>query len=447
MKIKLNRLKCIGIISMFLLLASAVTSFAQTGQMSLQNCEAVAANRIEFDVFFKNTTINSLQYNSTVIRINYNAAMMPATGQFTSLAWGYVGGATFPNSWPPINTPTFTVSNGTNPRFLTTSTGTGIYLNGTTCAAPNIAAGDSIKLGRFFFQVNGGTFVAGQSTGLVFNTGSNLIGYISCASVTSSFLPAKITYCNLTIPSACTVSATSSSTNVSCNGGSNGTASVTASGSSPFTYLWSNGATTSSITGLAAGTYSVTVTGTGGCTTTSSVTITEPSPLTASASAGTIACQGGSTTVSVTAAGGTGTVTGTGEFVVQAGSYTYTVTDANGCTATAAVSVADGAATSTNSDSQTACDSYTWTVNGQTYTQSGTYSSVSGCVTNVLTLTITPSSTAPTTASACDSYTWAVNGQTYTQSGTYSSVSGCVTNVLTLTITPSSTVQIGRAHV
>ncbi|MFM7585711.1 MAG: cohesin domain-containing protein, partial [Bacteroidota bacterium] len=38
---------------------------------------------------------------------------------------------------------------------------------------------------------------------------------------------------------------------------------------------------------------------------------------------------------------------------------------------------------------------------------------------------------------ACDSYTWSVNGQSYTQSGTYTSVNGCHTETLNLTVNPS----------
>jgi gliding motility-associated-like protein len=94
---------------------------------------------------------------------------------------------------------------------------------------------------------------------------------------------------------------------------------------------------------------------------------------------------------------------------------------------------------STNTTTAASCDSYTWSVNGQTYTASGSYSAAVGCVTEVLNLTITPSSTNTTIAGSCDSYTWSVNGQTYTTSGTYSAVVGCVTEVLNLTITPSST--------
>ncbi|MCF8428020.1 MAG: PKD domain-containing protein, partial [Bacteroidia bacterium] len=49
--------------------------------------------------------------------------------------------------------------------------------------------------------------------------------------------------------------------NVTCNGGSNGSASVSVSGGfAPYIYAWSNGGTTSSVSGLIAGTYIVTVT-------------------------------------------------------------------------------------------------------------------------------------------------------------------------------------------
>ncbi len=69
-----------------------------------------------------------------------------------------------------------------------------------------------------------------------------------------------------------------------------------------------------------------------------------------------------------------------------------------------------------------------------TYTVSVT--DINGCsATSSITITITPSTTNTTTISACDSYTWGVNGTTYTTSGTYNSVSGCHTEILVLTIT------------
>jgi len=95
-------------------------------------------------------------------------------------------------------------------------------------------------------------------------------------------------------------------------------------------------------------------------------------------------------------------------------------------------------AITSNSTTISACDSYTWSVNGTTYTSSGTYTNVVGCHTETLNLTITPSTSNSTTASACDSYTWSVNGTTYSTSGTYTNVVGCHTETLNLTITPST---------
>lgn len=85
-----------------------------------------------------------------------------------------------------------------------------------------------------------------------------------------------------------------------------------------------------------------------------------------------------------------------------------------------------------------ACDSYLWTNNGQTYTTSGVYNGnpIDG-VSQTLNLTITPSSTNTTTVSAQISYTWGNNGQTYTTSGIYTgTTTNCVTEILDLTISP-----------
>ena len=54
-------------------------------------------------------------------------------------------------------------------------------------------------------------------------------------------------------------------------------------------------------------------------------------------------------------------------------------------------------------------------------------------------LTITPSTTNTTTITACDTYTWSVNGTTYTTGGTYTSTIGCHTETLVLTINSATT--------
>jgi hypothetical protein len=57
------------------------------------------------------------------------------------------------------------------------------------------------------------------------------------------------------------------------------------------------------------------------------------------------------------------------------------------------VTIAVDNTNTTNTTTETACASYTWPVNGTTYITSGTYTSVMGSNTEILNLTITPSST------------------------------------------------------
>lgn len=59
----------------------------------------------------------------------------------------------------------------------------------------------------------------------------------------------------------------------------------------------------------------------------------------------------------------------------------------------------------------------------------------------VKTVTGTPSTASSQTVSACDSYTWSENGTTYTTSGTYTNVVGCDTKTLNLTISNSSAIN------
>jgi gliding motility-associated-like protein len=139
-------------------------------------------------------------------------------------------------------------------------------------------------------------------------------------------------------------------TNVSCNGGSNGTASTTvAGGASPFTYSWntSPSQSTSTATGLAAGTWSVTLTDANGCIQTVPVIITQPVVLAATASS-VKACGLSNGSAKVSATGGSGSYTyswspsgGSGQTAASltSGLYTCTVTDANGCTKTTVTGV------------------------------------------------------------------------------------------------------------
>ncbi len=158
-------------------------------------------------------------------------------------------------------------------------------------------------------------------------------------------------------------SSISTQTNVSCFGGTNGSATVSVSGgTAPYTYLWSNGATSAFITGIIAGTYTCTITDANNCTKTQSVTITQPTAITNTFSQTNVSCfdgSNGSATVSVVS-GGTTPYTylwsngATSAFItgITAGTYTCTITDANNCTQTQSVTITQPTAI-TNTFSQT----------------------------------------------------------------------------------------------
>ncbi|MFM7730687.1 MAG: hypothetical protein ACKO6L_06595, partial [Flavobacteriales bacterium] len=141
-----------------------------------------------------------------------------------------------------------------------------------------------------------------------------------------------------TITSPTPLSASATAGTILCNGQTT-TVTVTATGgTAPYTG-------TGTFT-VGAGPYNYTVTDANGCTFAVSGTITEPAVLSASATAGTILCNGQTTTVTVTATGGTAPYTGTGTFTVGAGPYNYTVTDANGCTFSVSGTITEPAALS-----------------------------------------------------------------------------------------------------
>jgi len=138
-------------------------------------------------------------------------------------------------------------------------------------------------------------------------------------------------------------------TNVLCFGGSNGAIDLNATGSNgPFTYLWSNNATTQDLNGLVAGTYTVTVFDALGCTKTGSATVGQPTDLSLSWTINTVSCFGGNNgAINLTTTGGTPAYTfAWSNFATTqdltglvAGTYTVTVTDINGCTRTGSATV------------------------------------------------------------------------------------------------------------
>ena len=143
---------------------------------------------------------------------------------------------------------------------------------------------------------------------------------------------------------------------VLCSGGSDGTATAYSSGGvGNYTYVWSDGQTGQTATGLSAGVYSVTVLDSNSCDRVEVFNMTEPTALASTITSTNVLCIGGVTTASVSATGGVpinvvgyqyqwdnGSTSNTA-IGLGAGVHCVTVTDNNGCTTSSCVTVTEPA--------------------------------------------------------------------------------------------------------
>jgi len=128
---------------------------------------------------------------------------------------------------------------------------------------------------------------------------------------------------------------------VTCHGLDNGAIELTVTGgTTPYSFAWSNSATTEDLNGLAPGTYGVTVTDANNCTAITSGAVTEPDTLDASSVVTDVTCFGGNDgMIDLTAEGGlppyqfSWSNGPTSEDIsgLSAGSYTVTFVDQNAC--------------------------------------------------------------------------------------------------------------------
>lgn len=157
-------------------------------------------------------------------------------------------------------------------------------------------------------------------------------------------------------------------TNPGCNGDSTGSILTQVSGgTSPYSYLWSNGDTTNSISNLVAGTYQFTYTDSKGCSKIETANVSEPSALQLQSSFTNVTCAGlNNGTANVTATGATAPYTylwsnssNTSTINnLMPGNYTVVVRDNNLCSdsVTITISQPDSLLVSVNNVTNVLCN-------------------------------------------------------------------------------------------
>ncbi len=285
------------------------------------------------------------------------------------------------------------------------------------------------------------------------------------------------------------------SSDLSCNGAGDGTISITATGVATLEYSidgGSNFGTSSSFSGLNAGTYDIVVQDGNGCTTVgSSITLSEPGAITYAASVTDASCGGSDGQILLTGAGGSGaleySINGGSTFQpggtfsgLSTGSYNIVVQDASGCQGTGTESVGstsgptitnesstdvscNGAADGSITISATGVATLEYSIDGgANYSTSGSFNGLSGgtynitvrdgngCVTNGSTLTIDEESAITFVANVIDatcgggngsiiltaaggvgSYQYSINGGgSFQTSGSFTSLSDGTYNIV-----------------
>jgi hypothetical protein len=294
--------------------------------------------------------------------------------------------------------------NSSSQGFALNFTGTAVLGGITANAGPDIStcAGGSFALNGS--QMGGGIptyhWTASPSSALSFLSDANVL--VPLVNIPSTYSGGPITYTLTVNENSCVgtdqmvvnisnLQVPGVVTNATC-GLSNGAVNITPSGSAPpYTYSWSNGVTSEDLTGLPAGTYTVTVTDPGGCTKEATFNVTTTLPPIINPPANVTTCTGYALppisgtnlpagTAYWTGPNGTGTQIAAGTNITTNQTIYIFANAGVGCTAQQQFIVTAGLP-STNNIVMSKCAGQSITVNGVIYNQthpSGTTTIVGG---------------------------------------------------------------------
>ena len=333
-----------------------VLSVSTAGTIGLQSVTTVAGNcpgtvsgsvNIQNIVIAPTTTAVSANCGLPNGSINLTPAggtapytFLWSNGATTEDVTGIVGGMTYTATVTASNGCTGTSSVNVTNNNIPFTVSANVTAN-TTCIGGNGAITLTANpVGTYTYDWSNGATTAGQ-TGL---TPGPYQVTVSAGGTCTQVVPLTIpdqpnapVISTTTIPSTCEL--LNGSINASVSGGI-----------SPYTYLWSTGATTQNLTGVTGASYSLTVTGANGCTTASTVNLSNNNPpitITPTVVANTT-CNGGNGSISLgiappgsyTYAWGGGETTASLTGLIP-GPYQVTVNGGGSCTQTATINVPD----------------------------------------------------------------------------------------------------------
>ncbi|MDI1355981.1 MAG: T9SS type A sorting domain-containing protein [bacterium] len=280
----------------------------------------------------------------------------------TLQAIGFVGGTPpFTFSWTNVGT---SQNYTTNPLLVPNGSYTVVITDGAGCVVISAPGGTTnIKVSNVAnFTVGIGTGIANCTNGTASITSIGagatppytFLWNNSATSQNISGLVQGLYYCKVTDANGCQVQVmdsvlqavsinfNTSSTNATCIQTNGSILGFTSGGTPPYSYFWSNGATTQNITGLVPGYYSVQITDANGCTGSGGdyISSTTPVNVTFTASPSSCTLANGSATLFPTGGQAPYTIvwntfpsitTGLSISGRTSGNYSFKVTDANGC--------------------------------------------------------------------------------------------------------------------
>lgn len=293
-------------------------------------------------------TINYLNDTVTCFGWSDGGIALNVSGGVTPYAYQWSGGL-------PPNSSQNSLSAGTYTATVTDATGCSITVSATIDSPPainlNLVNSTNVlcygnSTGAATVSASGGT---GTLTYLWSPAGGTNASATNIAAGNYTVTVTDVKGCNASLPVTITQPALAFTninavTQTFC-GNSNGAISTAASGgTSPYIYLWNNGATSTSISNLAPGSYTVTITDNNGCTLQQTETINASTPVSILVNNLTnVLCNGNANgAINVSSSGGvtpysyvwSNGFTGNNNINLSAGIYTVSVSDAVGCSAT-----------------------------------------------------------------------------------------------------------------